>query len=65
MEKKIATSVEVLIQPVRFESIRITKYSEAKIEYSSEEERIKQEDALQALAGGLGVFQQERLPPVS
>jgi len=46
MEKKIATSVEVLIKVAQFESIRITKYGESKIEYSSDEEMSQQEDKL-------------------
>ena len=45
-ERKIATSVEVLVQVARFESIRIAKYGEDKIEYSSYEERVQKEDEL-------------------
>ena len=46
-EKKIATSMEILIKVADFESVRITKYGEAKIEYDSDEDRIRQEDKLQ------------------
>lgn len=48
MEKKIATSVEVLIKVAEFESIRLTKYGESKIEYDSSEDMIKKEDRLNA-----------------
>lgn len=46
MEKKIATSLEVLIKVAQYESIRLTKYGEAKIEYDSPEERIEKEERL-------------------
>ena len=46
MEKKIATSLEILIKVAQFESIRLTKYGEAKIEYDSIEERIAKEKEL-------------------
>jgi len=46
MEKKIATSVEVLIKVAQYESIRLTKYGEAKIEFDSSEERIEKEERL-------------------
>ena len=46
MEKKIATSVEVLIKVADFESIRLTKYGESKIEYDSPEEMMTKEDQL-------------------
>jgi len=46
MEKKIATSVEVLIKVADFESIRLTKYGESKIEYDSSEEMTTKEDRL-------------------
>jgi len=48
MEKKIATSLEVLIKVAQYENIRLTKYAEAKIEYGSEAERIEKENQLQA-----------------
>lgn len=48
MEKKIATSVEVLIKVAQYESIRVTKYGEAKIEYDSPEEMRDKEDELSA-----------------
>jgi len=46
MEKKIATSVESLIKVAQYESIRITKYGEARIEYNSLEEMQNKEDDL-------------------
>ena len=46
MQKKIATSVEVLIKVANFESIRFTKYGESKIEYDSPEEMITKENQL-------------------
>jgi len=46
MEKKIATSVEALIKVAQYESIRITKYGETKIEYDSVEEMSRKEDEL-------------------
>ena len=46
MEKKTATSIEVLIKVAQYESILLSKYSEAKIEYESEEERVEKEDQL-------------------
>ena len=45
-EKKIATSVEVLVKVAQYESIRITKYGEAKIEYESDTEMQSKEDQL-------------------
>lgn len=48
MDKKIATSLEVLIKVAQYESIRLTKYGETKIEYSSKEEMIQKENQLQA-----------------
>ena len=47
-EKKIATSVDILVNIDKFEHIQITKYSEKKISYSSKEDMIKQEDQLTA-----------------
>jgi len=47
-EKKVSTSIEILIRVADFESIRIAKYAEKKIIYESEEERIKKEDAADA-----------------
>lgn len=47
-EKKIATSVEVLIRVADFESIRIAKYGEKKITYESPEEMVKKENELNA-----------------
>lgn len=47
-EKNISTSIEILIRVADFESIRIAKYGEKKITYESEEDRIKQEDRLDA-----------------
>jgi len=46
MEKKIATSVEVLIKVAQYESIRVTKYGESKIEYDSPDEMVKKENEL-------------------
>jgi hypothetical protein len=45
-EKKIATSVDLLINVGQFEHIQITKYAEKKISYDSQEDMIKQEDEL-------------------
>ena len=45
-EKKIATAVEVLVKVANFESIRITKYGESKIDYDSPEDMLKKEDQL-------------------
>jgi len=45
-EKKIATSVDILINVGSYEHIQITKYAEKKITYSSPEDMIKQEDLL-------------------
>ena len=39
-EKKIATSVDLLINVDRFEHLQITKYSEKKITYESQEEMV-------------------------
>jgi hypothetical protein len=47
-EKKIATSVEVLIRVADFESIRIAKYGETKITYESTEEMVRKENELNA-----------------
>jgi hypothetical protein len=47
-EKKIATSVDILVNVDKFEHVQITKYSEKKISYSSKEDMIKQEDQLTA-----------------
>ena len=43
-EKKISTSIEILIRVADFESIRIAKYAEKKIVYETNDERIKKED---------------------
>jgi len=45
-EKKIATSVDLLINVDKWEHIQITKYAEKKITYESKEEMIKKEDEL-------------------
>ena len=45
-QKKIATSVEIMIHVGQFEHIKINKYGEKNIEYSTKEEMIKQEDVL-------------------
>lgn len=45
-EKKIATSVDILINIDRFEHFQITKYSEKKITYESQEEMVQKEDQL-------------------
>ena len=45
-EKKIATSIDILMQPARFEHIQIVKYSEKKISYKNEQDMLKQEDQL-------------------
>jgi len=46
MEKKIATSVDLLINIDRFEHLQITKYAETKITYENEAEMIQKEDNL-------------------
>jgi hypothetical protein len=46
MEKKIATSVDILINVARYEHLSVTKYAEKKITYSSSEDMAKQEDEL-------------------
>ena len=43
-EKKIATSIDVLINVGNYEHIQITKYSEKKITYETPEEMVKKED---------------------
>jgi len=48
MEKKIATSVDILINVAKYEHITVTKYSEKKISYESAEEMIQKEDELTA-----------------
>jgi hypothetical protein len=45
-EKKIATSVEVLINVGNYENIRLTKYGESKIEYDSQDEMLQKEERL-------------------
>ena len=45
-EKKIATSVDVLINVGSFEHLQITKYAEKKITYETPEEMIQKEDQL-------------------
>jgi len=45
-QKKIATSVEIMIHVGQFEHIKINKYGEKNIEYGSKEDMIKQEDVL-------------------
>lgn len=45
-EKKIATSIDILINIDRFEHLQITKYSEKKITYENNEEMIRKEDQL-------------------
>jgi len=45
-EKKIATSVDVLINVGQFEHLQITKYAEKKITYENENEMIQKEDKL-------------------
>jgi len=45
-EKKIATSVDILINVDRFEHLQITKYAEKKITYETQEEMIQKEDRL-------------------
>lgn len=45
-QKKIATSVDVLINVGAYEHLQITKYAERSISYSSKEEMLEQEDAL-------------------
>ena len=46
MQKKIATSIDVLINVDRFEHVQVTKYSEKQIEYRDEAERQQEEDKL-------------------
>jgi len=46
MEKKIATSVDILVNIDRFEHLQVTKYAETKITYENEEEMIQKEDEL-------------------
>jgi len=46
MEKKIGTSVDLLINVARFEHVRVTKYSEQIIEYENEDEMKQKEDQL-------------------
>ena len=43
-EKKVATSIDILINVGQFEHIQITKYAEKKITYESSDEMIKKED---------------------
>jgi len=43
-EKKVATSIDILINVGQFEHIQITKYAEKKITYESSEEMVKKED---------------------
>ena len=45
-EKKIATSVDILVNVGQYEHIQITKYAEKKITYDSSEEMVKKEDEL-------------------
>jgi len=45
-EKKVATSVDLLINVGQYEHLQITKYAETKIEYESQEEMVKKEDQL-------------------
>jgi hypothetical protein len=45
-EKKIATSVDILINVGAYEHIQITKYAEKKITYENPEEMTKKEDQL-------------------
>jgi len=45
-EKKIATGIDILVNVDRYEHIQISKYGEAKIEYSSDQERKDLEDQL-------------------
>jgi len=45
-EKKIATSVDLLINVGQYEHIQITKYAETKIEYNSKEDMVAKEDQL-------------------
>ncbi len=46
MEKKIATSVDLLINIDRFEHLQVTKYAETKITYENDQEMIEKEDKL-------------------
>lgn len=45
-KKRIATSVDALINVDRYEHLQVTKYAEREIEYTSEEDMIAQEDQL-------------------
>ena len=45
-EKKIATSVDILINVGAYEHIQITKYAEKKITYETPEEMVQKEDLL-------------------
>jgi hypothetical protein len=45
-QKKIATSVDILINVGSYEHIQITKYGEKNISYDSKEDMVKQEDVL-------------------
>ena len=45
-QKKIATSVDVLINVGAYEHIQITKYAEKSISYNSKEEMLQKEDEL-------------------
>ena len=45
-EKKIATSVDIIINLGNYEHIQITKYAEKKIAYTNAEDMVKQEDQL-------------------
>ena len=45
-EKKIATSVDILINVGAYEHIQITKYAEKKITYENPEEMVQKEDLL-------------------
>lgn len=46
MQKKIATSVDLLINVGQYEHLQITKYAETQIEYDSQEDMVKKEDQL-------------------
>jgi len=46
MIKKIATSIDILINVGRFEHIQVTKHGEADIEFENDDQRIKLEDQL-------------------
>lgn len=45
-EKKIATSIDILVNVDRYEHIEITKYGERIIQYDTDEKRIIEEDKL-------------------